>query len=126
MPAAVSVAGAAFTVDIGAVQYECQITEGTINTDPTILRTKTLSCIAYDQTDLISNVSLNYLYDENTGLYEALYTAIAASLSVAVTITSAVGSWVSTAMFINANSVDFPADGVATCTVGLEGELTFT
>tara|TARA_R110000796_G_scaffold34231_1_gene88514 strand:- start:2808 stop:3188 length:381 start_codon:yes stop_codon:yes gene_type:complete len=126
MPAAVSVAGAAFTVDLGGVQYECQITEGTINTDPTILRTKTLSCVAYDQVDLISNVSLNFLYDENTGMYEAIQTAIAAAASVAMTITSAVGSWTSTAMFINAASVDFPADGIATCVVGLEGEITFT
>ena len=67
MPAAVSVAGAAFTVDIGGTQYECQITSGTIETNPTILRTKTLSCVAYDQVDLISSVSLDFLYDENGG-----------------------------------------------------------
>jgi len=125
MPAT-SVAGAAFTVDLGGVQYESQITEGTINTDPTILRTKTLDSVAYDQVDLIGNVSLNFLYDENTGMYEAIQTAIAAALSVTMSIDSAVGVWSSTAMFINAASVDFPADGIATCTVGLEGEITFT
>ena len=48
MPAAVSVAGAAFTVDIGGTQFECSITSGTIETNPTILRTKTLSCVAYE------------------------------------------------------------------------------
>ena len=126
MPAAVSVAGAAFTVDLGGVQYECQITSGTVETNPTILRTKTLSCVAYDQVDLISSVSLDFLYDENTGMYEAIQTAIAAALSVTMSISSAVGVWASTAMFINAASVDFPADGIATCTVGLEGEITFT
>ena len=126
MPAAVSVAGAAFTVDIGGTQYECQITAGTIETNPTILRTKTLSCVAYDQVDLISSVSLDFLYDESAGMYEALQPAITAATSVAVTITSAVGSWVSTAMFINAANVAFPADGIATCTVGLEGEIVFT
>ena len=128
MPAAVSVAGAAFTVSLGtpAVQYECQITSGTIETNPTILRTKTLSCVAYDQVDLISSVSLDFLYDENTGMYEALQTAIAAATPVAVTIASAVGEWVSTAMYINAANVAFPADGIATCTVGLEGEIVFT
>ena len=125
MPA-VSVAGAAFTVDLGGVQYESQITEGTINTDPTILRTKTLDSVAYDQVDLIGNVSLNFLYDENTGMYEAIQTAIAAASSVTMSISSAVGVWASTAMFINAASVDIPADGIATCTVGLEGEITFT
>ena len=126
MPAAVSVAGAAFTVDIGGTQYECQITSGTIETNPTILRTKTLSCVAYDQVDLISSVSLDFLYDENTGMYEALQTAITAATPVAMTIASAIGEWVSTAMFINAANVAFPADGIATCTVGLEGEIAFT
>ena len=86
MPAAVSVAGAAFTVDIGGTQYECQITSGTIETNPTILRTKTLSCVAYDQVDLISSVSLDFLYDESAGMYEALQTAITAATPVAVTI----------------------------------------
>jgi len=126
MPAAVSVAGAAFTVDIGGTQYECQITSGTIETNPTILRTKTLSCVAYDQVDLISSVSLDFLYDENTGMYEALQTAITAATPVAMTIASAIGEWVSTAMYINAANVAFPADGIATCTVGLEGEIVFT
>ena len=128
MPAAVSVAGAAFTVSLGspAVQYECQITSGTVETNPTILRTKTLSCVAYDQVDLISSVSLDFLYDENTGMYEALQTAITAATPVAMTISSAVGSWVSTAMYVNAANVSFPADGIATCTVGLEGEIVFT
>tara|TARA_B110000503_G_scaffold18222_1_gene26668 strand:+ start:1362 stop:1739 length:378 start_codon:yes stop_codon:yes gene_type:complete len=124
MPA-VSVAGAAFTVDIGGVQYESQITSGTVDTNPTILRTKTLDSVAYDQVDLIATVSLDFLYDENTGMYEAIQTAIAAASSVAMTISSAVGAWTSTAMFINAASVAFPADGIATCTVGLEGEITF-
>jgi len=128
MPAAVSVAGAAFTVSLGtpAVQYECQITSGTVETNPTILRTKTLSCVAYDQVDLISSVSLDFLYDENTGMYEALQTAITAATPVAMTIASAVGEWVSAAMYINAANVAFPADGIATCTVGLEGEIAFT
>ena len=126
MPAAVSVAGAAFTVDIGGTQFECQIVSGSIETNPTVLRTKTLSCVAYDQVDLVSSVSLDYLYDENSGMYEALQTAITAATPVAVTITSAVGSWVSTAMYINGCTVAFPADGIATGTVGLEGEIVFT
>ena len=93
---------------------------------PTILRTKTLSCVAYDQVDLVSSVSLDFLYDENTGMYDALQTAIAAATPVAVTIASAVGRWVSAAMYVNSANVAFPADGIATCTVGLEGEIVFS
>ena len=126
MPAAISVAGAAFTVDFGGVQYECQITSGSVETNPTILRTKTMACVAFDYVDLVSSVSLDFLYDENTGMYEAIQSSIQTATPVAVTITSAIGSWTSAAMYINGASVTFPADGVSTATVGLEGEIVFT
>jgi hypothetical protein len=123
--AVVSVAGAAFTVEVGATQYEDQITTGTITTTPTIVRTKTLSDVAFDQTDLNSSVSLEFLYDENTGLYDALQTAIAGATSVAVTIESAIGVWTGTAMYIDSAEVTFDAAGVATCSVSMQGTVTF-
>lgn len=123
--AAVSVAGAAFTVSIGAVQYEDQITSGTITTSPTIVRTKTLSDVAFDQTDLNSAVSLEFLYDENTGIYEALQTAIAAAVPVAVVVESAVGVWTGTGMHIESAEVTFAADGIATCSTSFTGSVVF-
>ncbi len=123
--AVVSVAGAAFTVQVGATQYEDQITTGSITTTPTIVRTKTLGDVAFDQTDLNSAVSLDFLYDENTGLYDALQTAIAGATSVAVTIESAVGVWTGSAMYIDSADVTFDAAGVATCTVSLQGTVSF-
>ena len=123
--AVVSVAGAAFTVQVGATQYEDQITTGSITTTPTIVRTKTLGDVAFDQTDLNSAVSLDFLYDENTGLYDALQTAIAGSTSVAVTIESAVGVWTGSAMYIDSADVTFDAAGIATCTVSLQGSVSF-
>jgi hypothetical protein len=123
--AVVSVAGAAFTVEVGATQYEDQITTGTITTTPTIVRTKTLSDVAFDQTDLNSAVSLEFLYDENTGLYDALQTAIAGATSAAVTIESAVGVWTGAAMYIDSAEVTFDAAGVATCSVSLQGTVSF-
>ena len=123
--AVVSVAGAAFTVQVGAVQYEDQITTGSITTTPTIVRTKTLGDVAFDQTDLNSAVSIDFLYDENTGLYDALQTAIAGATSVAVTIESAVGVWTGSAMYIDSADVTFDAAGVASCTVSLQGTVTF-
>ncbi len=59
MPA-IGVTGAVFTVSIGGTQYEDQVTSGTINTTPTIVRTKTLSGVAFDQTDLNSTMSLDF------------------------------------------------------------------
>ena len=123
--AVVSVAGAAFTVDLGATQYEDQITSGTIDTTPTITRTKTLSDVAFDQTDLNSTVSLEFLYDENSGMYDAIQTAIAAATSVAVGIESATGVWTGAAMFVESANTSFAADGVATCSVSFTGSVTF-
>jgi len=123
--AVVSVAGAAFTVKVGAVQYEDQVTTGTVTTTPTIIRTKTLSDVAFNQTDLNSTISLDFLYDENTGLYDALQTAIAAGTSVAMEVESAVGKWTSTAMWIDSCDVTFDAAGIATCTVSAQGTVTF-
>ena len=123
--AVVSVAGAAFTVQVGATQYEDQITTGSITTTPTIVRTKTLGDVAFDQTDLNSAVSIDFLYDENTGLYDALQTAIAGATSVAVTIESAVGVWTGSAMYIDSADVTFDAAGIASCTVSLQGTVSF-
>jgi hypothetical protein len=125
--AAVSVAGSAFIVEVGtpAVQYEDQITSGTVTTSPTIVRTKTLSSVAFDQTDLNSTMSLEFLYDENSGLFDALQVAIAAGTPVAVIVTSAVGSWTGAAMHIESAETTFAADGVATCTTSLTGSVTF-
>jgi hypothetical protein len=126
--AAVTVTGAAFTVGIGdpAVQYEDQVTSGTITTTPTIVRTKTLGDVAFDQTDLNSTMSLEFLYDENTGLYEALQTAIAAGTAVEVTVDSALGEWAGASMHIESAEVTFTADGVATCSTSFTGSVVFT
>lgn len=123
--AAISVAGAAFTVEVGAVQYEDQITSGTVTTSPTIVRTKTLSSVAFDQTDLNSTMSLEFLYDENSGLFQALQTAIAAATSVAVLVESTTGSWTGAAMFIESAEVTFDAAGIAMCSTSFTGSVVF-
>lgn len=124
--AAISVAGAAFTVEVGTTDYEDQITTGTVTTTPTIVRTKTLSSVAFDQTDLNSTMSLEFLYDENSGLFDALQTAIAAGQTVAVNVRSATGHWAGAAMSIESAEVTFAADGVATCSASFTGTVTFS
>ena len=124
MPA-VSVAGAAFTVTIGATAYTSQVTTGTVNTAPTITRTKTLADVAFDQTDLNSTISVDFLYDEDTGLYDALQTAIAAGSSLAVEVASASGTWTGSAMYPESLDMTFDATGVATCSISFTGTVTF-
>jgi hypothetical protein len=124
--AVVSVAGAAFTVKVGATSYEDQITTGTITTTPTIVRTKTLSDVAFNQTDLNSSVSLEFLYDETTGLYDALQTAIAAASDIELLVESALGVWTGSAMYIDSAEVTFDAAGIATCSVSMQGTVVFS
>ena len=124
MPA-VSVAGAAFSVEVGTTQYESQVTSGTITTTPTITRTKTLDSVAFDQTDLNSTMSIEFLYDENSGLYDALQTSVAAGTSVAVEVASATGTWTGAAMYIESVDLSFEATGIATASVNMTGSVTF-
>jgi hypothetical protein len=125
MPA-VSVAGAAFTVDIASIGYEDQVTAGTVTTTPTIVRTKTLSSVAFDQTDLNSTISLEFLYDENSGLYDALQIAIAGATTVAVDVRSAAGHWAGNGMSIESAEMTLAADGIATCSVTFTGTVAFS
>ena len=124
MPA-VSVAGAAFSVEVGTTQYESQVTSGTITTTPTITRTKTLDSVAFDQTDLNSTMSIEFLYDENSGLYDALQTSVTAGTSVAVEVASATGTWTGAAMHIESVDLSFEATGIATASVNMTGSVTF-
>lgn len=124
MPA-VSVAGAAFSVTIGLSAYTSQVTSGTVNTAPTITRTKTLDSVAFDQTDLNSTISVDFLYDENTGMYDAIQTSIAAGTSLAVEVASASGTWTGSAMYPESLDMSFDATGVATCSLSLTGSVTF-
>jgi hypothetical protein len=124
--AVVSVAGAAFTVKVGATSYEDQVTTGTITTTPTIIRTKTLSDVAFNQTDLNSTISLDFLYDETTGLYDALQTAIAAASDVELLVESTLGVWTGAAMYIDSAEVTFDAAGIATCSVSMQGTIVFS
>jgi hypothetical protein len=123
--AVVSVAGAAFTVTLGVTPYTDQVTTGTITTTPTIVRTPTLGDVSFVQTDLNSTVNLTFLYDEASGMYDALQTAIAAGNDVALDIASATGTWTGAAMYVDSCDVAFEATGVATCTVNFTGTVTF-
>ena len=114
MPAT-SIAGATFTVTIGAVDYSAQVTSGTVTSTSTITRTRTLDGNAFSQTDLISGISLSFLYDDNTGCFDALQTVV----------DSGAGTWTGAAMYVESAETTFDATGVAMCTAQLTGELVF-
>ena len=125
MPAT-SIAGADFTVTAGAVAYSAQVTTGTVTTTSTITRTRTLGPDnAFTQTDLISAISLSFLYDEDTGCFDALNTVAVSGGAIAVTITGGGGTWSGSAMYVESVDTTFDATGVATCSASLTGVITF-
>ena len=123
--AVVSVAGAAFTVTLGLTAYSDQVTSGTISTDPNIVRSVTLGGVAFDQTDLNSTVSLDFLYDEESGMYGALQTGIAAGTAFELEVASATGTWTGAAMYVESCDMSVDAAGVATCSASFTGSVSF-
>jgi hypothetical protein len=125
MPAT-SIAGADFTVTVGAVAYSAQVTTGTVTTTSTITRTRTLGPDnAFTQTDLISAITLSFLYDEDTGAFDALNTAANSGAGLAVVITGGGGTWTGSAMYVESVDTTFDATGVATCSTSLTGVVAF-
>jgi len=124
MPAT-SIAGATFTVTVGATNYSAQVTSGTVTTTSTITRTRTLDGNAFSQTDLISAVSLSFLYDETAGIFNALNIVANSGASIAVSIDGDGGVWVGAAMYVESAETTFDATGVAMCTAQLTGTLAW-
>ena len=125
MPAT-SIAGATFTVTIGAVDYSAQVTSGTVTSTSTITRTRTLDGNAFSQTDLISGVSLSFLYDGNADAFAALQTVIDSGDGIAVVVDGGTGTWTGSGMFAESVETTFDATGVAMCSAELTGVLAFT
>ena len=124
MPAT-SIAGATFTVTVGATDYSAQVTSGTVTSTSTITRTRTLDGNAFSQTDLISSVSLSFLYDDTAGVFSALQAKVDSGASVAVVIDGGTGEWTGAAMYVESAETTFDATGVAMCSATLTGELVF-
>lgn len=124
MPAT-SIAGATFTVTISAVDYSAQVTSGTVTSTSTITRTRTLDGNAFSQTDLISGISLSFLYDGNSDLFDALQSVVDSGASLAVVVDGGTGTWTGAAMYVESAETTFDATGVAMCTAALTGVLVF-
>jgi hypothetical protein len=126
MPAT-SIAGAVFTVSVGATDYSAQVTTGTVTSTSTITRTRTLGPgNAFTQTDLINAVTLSFLHDGDAGLYNAISDKADSGASVAVVITGGTSTWTGAAMYVESVDVTFDATGVAMCSCSLTGTLVIT
>jgi hypothetical protein len=118
MPIA-SIRGNQFTVTIGSTDYSAQITEGTISRTGNAPVVKTLTGTVANHTDNEESIDLSLLYDEDTGLYNALETASDGFNKVTFTIKGGDAQWTGSA-FVAGLSVQFQAEGLATCNVSLQ------
>lgn len=117
----VSVAGSAFTVTIGATAYTAQITSGTITLTNSITRIKTLTDTVSATTDRDGSLSIEFLYDDETGILGALHTAAVAGTSVSVVIVGGDTKWTGSTMFVETVEGAFEATGIATGSASFSG-----
>jgi hypothetical protein len=124
----VSIAGSEFTVQVASVAYSAQVTSGTITQTSTITRTRTLGGgNAFTQTDLISALAVTFLFDGDSGMYNALENATTAGTSLAVTIDDGTNTaWTGAEMYVESVEVSYDATGVATATASLTGTLAIS
>ncbi len=122
MPAT-AITGAQFTATVNSVAYSAQVTNGSISRETSITRIKTLTDTAIKNTDDNWTMELGFLYDEETGLYGIVNTAQGTGAQLTVAIVGGDAKWTGS-MTVESCGVEFTADGIATCTVAMQGALT--
>jgi hypothetical protein len=124
--AVTSIAGSAFTVTIGATAYTSQVVSGTISMQNNFSMVDTLDETAYTVSRVKHEVSLEFLYDTETGMFGALYTAANAGTAITVAIVGGDAKWTgTTSMYVSALEGSFETTGPATATCTLIGVMTF-
>ena len=108
------------TVKHGSTDVTAQIMNLSINQNNSQDRFKVLgSGSAFPQTDKSTEVSFDFLFDDETGLYGACNTLIDTGASAVWTITLGDTKWTAT-MYVNGQlGLTAPADGPITCSVSL-------
>jgi uncharacterized protein YbbC (DUF1343 family) len=123
--AVTSIAGSAFTVTIASTAYTSQITSGSIAMQHNFSQVDTLDDTAYTVSRVKHEVTLEFLYDTETGMFGALYTAANAGTAVSVTIVGGDAKWTGTSMYVSALEGGFETTGPATASCTLIGAMTF-
>lgn len=118
-----AIKGSQFTVTIGATAYSGQVTGANINRTTPVTSIPTLGDMAYVSGPSDWAVAVDFLYDEETGLYGALNTAQGAGTGLSVAIVGGDAKWTGT-MYVSDASVQVTADGVATASANFVGSLT--
>lgn len=126
MPTTV-ISGSTFTVKAGATDYSAQVRNGSIDGSANIVTEYVLGpATAVSATSTEDTVSVDLLYDGDSGFYMALYTAYKAMTGLAVEITggATTGKWTGT-LLVESLSASFDAQQAASCTATFRGVVTF-
>lgn len=119
---ATSVPGSSCTFKIGATVYSAQVTGYEISGESDLAPVKTLSDKAYPKNDDNDTLNLSYLYDDESGLAGALWTAYKAGTSISIE--AALGdSDYTGSMYVTSASSSVTADGATTGSATMIGSL---
>jgi len=121
--AVTAVTGSTFTVTVASVVYTDQVTDGMITQTGTTVRTKTLGGHAFNIVDNTSSASLGFLYDGDSGLYNALSDAVTTQNAVALLVTGSTGTFTMTLAYVDSVDLSYDATGVATCKASFQGDM---
>ena len=122
MPAT-AITGGQFTFTFNSVAYSAQVTGGDVIHDTPVTRIKTLTDVAYDNTDESWAANVSFLYDQEDGFYGALTTAQTSGTAGTVALVGGDAKWTGS-MYVSSATMTYAADGIATVTANLQGTLT--
>ena len=124
MPVTV-IAGAEFTVKVGASDFTAQIKDGNIDRAVNVINEKTLGPnVTPVATDYEDTISINGLYDDAAaGWYDVIWEAAEDLTALAVEIVGGSRKWTGTLM-VSGISSDFGAENSAGSSATFTGRLT--
>lgn len=123
------ISGSLFTFKAGSspTDYSAQVRNGSIDGSANIITEYVLGpASATVGTSTEDTVSVDLLFDGDSGFYMALYTAYKALTALAVEITASTGAgkWTGS-LLVESLSTQFDAQNASSCTATLKGAVTF-
>jgi hypothetical protein len=117
--------GTSWTFKIGSTVYDDQVTVVSTVSNPNVQRILTLGGPVIVQTDVFENLTLSFLYDDESGLYGALWTASRTGATLTVELIGGDAKWTGSLVVEGGLSASTNADGVGEVEASFIGSLTY-
>ena len=124
--AVIGISGKQFTFSAGATptDHSARVTSGGITKSSSSTTVQTLGGSITQTEGVECSVSCDFLFDEESGFYDALETAIESGDDIQVTITGGGAEWTGS-LKVTDLSTSFDAGSLATCSASFAGAMTF-